>query len=58
MPRRINKSECISCGACERVCFVGCITQGDAKKRIIDESACVDCRACQLVCPKKCISQY
>lgn len=57
MPRRINKSDCVDCGTCERVCIVGCITQGDGKKRIINESACVDCGACQLACPKKCIFQ-
>ena len=57
MPRRINKSDCVSCGTCQRVCFVGCITQGDDKNMIITESACVDCGACQLACPKKCICQ-
>ncbi|MDB0440347.1 4Fe-4S binding protein [Clostridioides difficile] len=57
MPRIINKSECIACGTCERVCKVGCITQLKNKKRMINPSACVDCGACQLACPKKCISQ-
>ncbi|MDQ0459254.1 4Fe-4S binding protein [Clostridium sardiniense] len=23
MPRRINKSECVGCGTCQRVCIVG-----------------------------------
>ncbi|MBY2476552.1 4Fe-4S binding protein [Clostridioides difficile] len=55
MPRRINKSNCIGCGSCERVCKVGCITKLE-EKRIINESVCVDCGACQLICPKKCIS--
>ena len=55
MPRRINKSDCVGCGSCQRVCLVGCITQGDDKKRIINESACVDCGACKIACPKKCI---
>lgn len=57
MPRRINKSDCIACGTCERVCIVGCITQDHERKRVINESACVDCGACQLACPKKCISK-
>lgn len=55
MSRRINKSICIACGTCERVCIVGCITQEKDKKRTINESACVDCGACQLACPMKCI---
>ncbi|WP_460294509.1 4Fe-4S binding protein [Clostridium sardiniense] len=23
MPRRINKSECVGCGTCQRVCIIG-----------------------------------
>lgn len=57
MPRKINKSNCVCCGTCERVCIVGCISQVRHKERIINESACVDCGACQLACPKKCISK-
>ena len=55
MPRIIDKSKCVACGTCERVCIVGCITQLEDKKREINSSACVDCGACQLACPKKCI---
>ena len=57
MPRRINKSECVSCGTCQRVCLVGCISQEKARKRLINEYVYVDCGACQLACPKNCISQ-
>lgn len=57
MPRKINKSDCISCGTCQRVCIIGCIIEEKDRKRIINESACVDCGACQLACPKKCISK-
>lgn len=57
MPRVIDASKCIGCGACEKVCLVGCISQREDKKRVIDESACVDCGACQMACPVKCISQ-
>lgn len=57
MPRRINKSDCIGCGTCEKVCIVGCITKSEYKKRLINESACVDCGACQLACPIKCIDK-
>lgn len=57
MARVINISECVGCGACQRVCLVGCIQQADDKKRQILESVCVDCGACQFICPKKCITQ-
>lgn len=57
MARRINKSDCVGCGTCERVCLIGCITEEKDRTRIITESACVDCGACEIACPKKCISQ-
>jgi MinD superfamily P-loop ATPase len=57
MARRIDKSQCIGCGTCQRICIVGCITQDDDKKRLINEFACVDCGACQFACPQKCISK-
>lgn len=41
---------CISCGACEPECPVGCISAGD-DLYVIDESACIDCGACANVCP-------
>ncbi|MEG0619245.1 MAG: 4Fe-4S binding protein [Bacilli bacterium] len=56
MPRKIDKSKCIGCGTCERVCKVGCITESDNRKISINESVCVDCGACQMACPIKCIS--
>lgn len=43
MPRRINKSECVGCGTCQRVCLVGCISQEEDRKRLINEYGCVDC---------------
>ena len=57
MPRTITKTDCIGCGTCQRVCIVGCITEGENRKRFINETGCVDCGACQLACPKKCISK-
>ena len=46
MAHRIRKDECISCGACEGVCPVSCISEVDDGKRLIDEDACIDCTAC------------
>lgn len=57
MARIIDKSRCIGCGKCEKVCIVGCITKQEDNKRMINSSACVDCGACALTCPLKCISQ-
>lgn len=42
--------ECINCGACEAVCPVGAISEGDGK-RVIDPDTCVDCGACEGECP-------
>ncbi|GEM_PF-1758533 len=55
MPRIIYENECIGCGTCQRVCLVGCIKEGENRKRRVDITACVDCGACQFACPKKCI---
>ena len=42
--------ECISCGACEAECPVGCIASED-EKYVVDEEACIECGACAEVCP-------
>ncbi|MGB6130114.1 MAG: 4Fe-4S binding protein [Psychrilyobacter sp.] len=57
MSHRIRKDECISCGTCEDVCPVTCISEIEDGKRLIDEDACIDCGACAGVCPVACIDQ-
>lgn len=42
--------DCISCGACEGECPVGCIGEGDGKY-VIDADACIECGACADICP-------
>jgi Formate hydrogenlyase subunit 6/NADH:ubiquinone oxidoreductase 23 kD subunit (chain I) len=46
---------CISCGACEGTCPVGCIAAGDSQF-VIDENACIDCGSCAGSCPVDAIS--
>ncbi len=41
---------CISCGACEGVCPVNAISQGETIF-VIDGSKCTDCGDCASVCP-------
>ncbi|MGL5099003.1 MAG: 4Fe-4S binding protein, partial [Fusobacteriaceae bacterium] len=36
MAHRINKEECIACGACQSVCPVSCISEVEDGKRQID----------------------
>lgn len=57
MARIIDKNRCVGCGACERSCIVGCISEKENRKREINETACVDCGACEMICPVKCISE-
>jgi len=42
--------ECISCGACEGVCPVSCISKGEETYKI-DPEVCIECGSCAGVCP-------
>lgn len=57
MAYRINKDDCICCGACESVCPVLCISEVEDGKREVNEVVCIDCGSCASVCPVSCISQ-
>jgi len=48
MPKTITDA-CISCGACQPVCPVNCIEEGDLYT--IDADQCIDCGACVDICP-------
>lgn len=49
MPRKVNESSCIACGACVNECPVGAITLEEVSN--IDPNVCIDCGACQAACP-------
>jgi len=46
----INK-ECVSCGACVRVCPFGAITIHKGLIAVVDEQKCVGCGKCAKECP-------
>ncbi|MDR1925989.1 MAG: 4Fe-4S dicluster domain-containing protein [Planctomycetaceae bacterium] len=50
---RLNRSACIKCGLCERVCKGECI---DSKNQAVDASRCVTCFNCFGVCRKNAIA--
>ena len=54
MPAKINKDECVACGACVDVCPEGAITVDDVA--VVDEKKCLDCGACVDECPNNAIT--
>ena len=51
----VISDDCTMCGACQDVCPVECISEGDPKY-IIDPDECTDCGACAEECPVAAIS--
>lgn len=49
MPRKVDESTCIACGACVGECPVSAITLEEVS--VIDPNICIDCGACEAVCP-------
>ena len=52
----VISDECVKCGACEAVCPVEAITEGDEKYEI-NADTCTDCGTCVDECPVNAISQ-
>jgi ferredoxin len=51
----VISAECTTCGACEGVCPVEAISEGDPKY-VIDPDMCVDCGTCADECPVSAIA--
>ena len=49
MPYKIT-DDCIKCGACQGMCPVGAISEGD-DKYVINANTCLSCAACASQCP-------
>ncbi len=54
MAYKINKDECVGCGACKDSCPVDCISQ-DGDKYKINPDECIDCGTCAANCPANAI---
>jgi ferredoxin len=54
MVAKINKDECVACGACVDVCPEGAITIEDVA--VVDVKKCLDCGACVDECPNNSIT--
>ena len=55
MPHKIS-DECIKCGACESICPVSAISEGENQYQI-DADTCIDCGACAAQCPVSAICE-
>ena len=54
MVAKINKDECVGCGACVDVCPEDAITCNDVA--VVNEEKCLDCGACVAECPSDAIT--
>ena len=54
MAARVNKEECIACGACVDVCPVEAISLEDTA--VIDAETCTSCETCVERCPAKALT--
>ena len=50
----VERSECVNCGDCTRVCPTGAISIVDGRASI-DEELCIDCKFCVQTCTYRAI---
>jgi ferredoxin len=56
MAYKINKDDCVNCGACEGECEFDAISEQDGV-HVIDPSKCQECGKCADACPQSCIDK-
>lgn len=47
----IDKSQCVACGCCVKVCPKGAVSVPHGINAVIDETMCVGCGKCAKECP-------
>lgn len=52
----VDRTVCVACGACTKVCPRGAISVYRGCYAQVDESKCVGCGLCRRTCPAGCIS--
>ena len=50
-----DKSRCVACGACTKVCPRGAIVVWRGCYAVVDTERCVGCGLCGKACPAECI---
>ena len=52
----IDKSQCVACGCCVKVCPKGAVSVPHGINAVIDETMCVGCGKCAKECPASIIT--
>ena len=53
---RVSRKDCVSCGACAKVCPKGAIAVWHGLYAVVDEQRCIGCGRCANECPAGIIS--
>ena len=52
----VDKTICVACGACEKVCPLGAVKVHKGCFARVDKDKCVGCGKCEKVCPANSIT--
>lgn len=52
----VNRSRCVACGTCTKVCPKGTIRVYRGCYALVDTDSCVGCGKCSNICPAGCIT--